>query len=66
MNTWLKSLRIDKKYTQQYVAQKANITKQYYSYIERGKRRPSPEVAKRIANTLGFSSTWYLLLEAVK
>ena len=31
--------------------------------IELGDRRPSPEVAKRIAGVLGFASEWYRLLE---
>ena len=31
--------------------------------VETGERRPSPEVAKRIADVLGFGSEWYRLLE---
>lgn len=63
MQEWLRALRKDKKFTQEEVARKASVTKQFYSYIENGKRRPSPEVAKRIAATLGFSTMWYRLLE---
>ena len=31
--------------------------------VETGERRPSPEVAKRIADVLGFGNEWYRLLE---
>ncbi|MEK4788349.1 MULTISPECIES: helix-turn-helix transcriptional regulator [Bacillus] len=35
----------------------ASITPQYYGAIERGDRRPSPNVAKKIAPVLGLKWT---------
>ena len=49
--------------TQEFVAEKAKITRAGYSMIETGRRRPSPDVAKRIASVLGFPDEWYRLLE---
>jgi putative transcriptional regulator len=63
MREWLKILRENKKMTQEYVANKAEMSRQHYGFIENGNRRPSPQVAKRIADTLGFSDEWYRLLE---
>jgi len=39
----------------------ANITRQYYSMIENGDRRPSVDVAKKIAPVLGIS--WTIFFE---
>lgn len=55
--------RRSKGYTQVDVAKRANISGAFYCMIEAGKRRPSPEVAHRIAKALGFSDEWYRLLE---
>lgn len=63
MRDWLKAIRIEKGLSQACVANASNITVQHYSYIESGERRPSPEVARRIADVLGFSNEWYKLLE---
>ena len=63
MRKWLKDIRLAKGLSQLDVAKKVHITFQYYSYIENGERRPSPQVAKRIAVALGFPDTWYRLLE---
>lgn len=63
---WLKEQRLKYGFTQQRTANLVGITVQYYNCIENGRRRPSPRIAKKIANILGFSSTWYILLEAVK
>ena len=63
MRKWLKDIRLAKGLSQLDVAKKVHITFQYYSYIENGERRPSPQVAKRIAIALGFPDTWYRLLE---
>lgn len=57
MRTWLKALRADK--SQEYVAGLAGITQQMYSWTERGERTPSVEVAKKIANVLGFNWTLF-------
>ena len=61
MLSWLKKLRMERKMTQQDVARLIGITSQYYCYIENGTRRPSPEVAIKIAGVLGFKN-WYSLL----
>jgi len=60
---WLKKLMKKNNLNQFTLAQEANITSSHVSYIISGKRRPSPEVAKRIAKVLGIESEWYRLLE---
>ena len=57
MRNWLKKLREDKKLSQVQVADRTNIKQNYYSNIENDERRPSPEVAQRIANVLDFDWT---------
>jgi len=54
---WLIELRKSKKMFQREVASESNITMQLYSYIERGERNPSIEVAKKIALVLDFPWT---------
>lgn len=65
MKEWLKSLRYEKRMTQQDVAHGAYISRQFYNFIENGQRSPSPKVAKRIAGVLGFPDKWYMLLDDV-
>ncbi|WP_311650591.1 helix-turn-helix domain-containing protein [Selenomonas artemidis] len=60
---FLRTLRALKNKKQKEVATAAGITGSYYSMIETGERRPSPEVAKKIAVVLGFENEWYKLLE---
>jgi len=60
---WLTEMRVKGNLSQIEVAKKCAISRQYYNFIENGLRRPSPEVAKRIADVLGFGSEWYRLLE---
>ncbi|HIT36870.1 MAG TPA: helix-turn-helix transcriptional regulator [Candidatus Onthousia faecipullorum] len=43
--------------SQSEVARLVNITSPMYNYIESGKRRPKPELAKKIADILNFSWT---------
>ena len=53
---WLKQIRLDRGMSQREVAEKSNISQQYYAFIEsgcRGTKLPVP-TAKRIASTLGF------------
>lgn len=57
MRTWLKNLRADR--SQENIARLAGITQQMYSWIERGDRTPSVDVAKRIALVLGFEWTMF-------
>lgn len=63
MRDWLKKLRCDQKMSQLDIAKQVSISPQYYSLIEKDERRPSPEIAKRIAEVLGFPKEWYKLLE---
>lgn len=53
----LKQLREDKNMRQYDLAQKAGISRSYYTMIENEKKKPSPKVAKRIAKILNFDWT---------
>lgn len=55
----LKELRIKKNATMRQAADAAGISESMYCLIESGKRRPSPEVAKRLAKMLGFDWTQF-------
>ena len=57
MRTWLKDIRAKKGLTQQEVANAANVDVTMISKIELGERRPSVEVAKKIASVLEFPWT---------
>ena len=57
MRTWLKDIRAKKELTQQEVANAANVDVTMICKIELGERRPSVEVAKKIAAVLGFDWT---------
>lgn len=54
---WLKEIRMKQEKTQDWVADEAGISRGAYCNIENGERRPSVEVAKRIAGVLGFDWT---------
>ncbi len=55
MRTWLRELRGNR--SQIEVAQECGISYQMYNFIENGHRRPSPEVAQRLGEALGFDWT---------
>jgi transcriptional regulator with XRE-family HTH domain len=57
MSEYLKAIRTDKRLSQKEVASAARITQPTYSNIENGKRQPSVDVAKKIAEVLGFDWT---------
>lgn len=57
MRKWLFDIRLRKKLTQESIAKEVKITRTYYTQIENGDRRPSVEVAKRIAVCLDFDWT---------
>ncbi|CAM4019333.1 helix-turn-helix transcriptional regulator [Mesobacillus zeae] len=59
--TWLHEERAAAKRTQEEVAEAAGIKRPYYSQIESGVRRPSVDVAKKIAGYIGFD--WVLFFE---
>nr|WP_239534312.1 helix-turn-helix transcriptional regulator [Thalassobacillus pellis] len=54
---WLKTLRLQNKFTQKQTAQRSNISRSYYTHIEAGVKNPTVETAKDIASTLGFEWT---------
>ncbi len=51
----LKQIRLENKWTQQYVADKIGITKSAYSNIENQNRSPSLKVALQLQNLFGLS-----------
>ena len=54
---WLKDLRIKAGYSQEEIAEKCKISRSYYSYIERGKKKPQVEIAKLLGKELKFNWT---------
>lgn len=54
---WLKEIRDQKNKTQSEISDACQISQVAYSYIENGRRRPSVDVAKRIAAALEFDWT---------
>lgn len=61
--TYLIQKRLNANFSQSDIANLVGISRQYYNSIENGLRRPSPEIAKKIANCLNFKDEWYKLLE---
>ena len=61
--TYLIQKRLNTNFSQSDIANLVGISRQYYNSIENGLRRPSPEIAKKIANCLNFKVEWYKLLE---
>ena len=55
--SWLIEKRKEMNLLQKEVAAAAGISVQLYSSIETGARRPSPDVAKKVAGYLGFPWT---------
>lgn len=48
----LKTLRLDRDLTQSDVAEKADMSTNYYAKIERGELRPSVDIYERLAKAL--------------
>lgn len=63
MREWLIKSREERGMTQDQVAKDADIERMYYNMIERGKRRPSVDVAKRIGQVLQFEWTSFFTPE---
>lgn len=55
----LREIREKKNMTLLEVANASDVSEAYVSYLETGRRRPSVEVAKRIAEVLGFDWTLF-------
>ena len=53
----LKERRLKQLISQQELAKEIDVSSNYYSMIETGKRRPSVETAKKIAKVLNFDWT---------
>jgi transcriptional regulator with XRE-family HTH domain len=60
---WLISLREQLKLTQRDVADKAEIPRSTYANIEVGRRNPTVDNARRIANVIGFDWTIFFANE---
>ena len=62
----IKSLRIRKRYSITELSEKANVSKSYLSYIERGiQKNPSLQVISRLAKTLD-TTVEYLMGQEMK
>lgn len=59
MHGMLRKMRSDKNMTMRQVADAVEISESMYCLIENGKRRPSPDVAQRLGELLGFDWTWF-------
>lgn len=57
MQFCLKDIREAMNLTQEQLAKKIGISQNYYSLLENGERRPSPNTAKKIAKVMGFDWT---------
>ena len=57
MKTDMKAKRKEQKLTQSELGQICGIAQRTVAAYEAGQRRPSPEVARKIARTLGFPWT---------
>lgn len=58
---WLKEIRLAKKVTQGEVADACGISRSYFTQIELGIRRPSPDLAIAIADELNFDWTRFFI-----
>lgn len=63
---WLRKIRQEKNFTQEKASSLAGLDRGYYSMIEIGIRRPSVEVAKKIASALDFDWTRFYEDESEK
>lgn len=63
MRKWLRELRINAGLSQKEMAQRVGVTAQFYNYVENGKRRPSFEVAEKIAEILCFDWTLFFKIK---
>ena len=61
IHTTLEEIRGKKGVSQEEVARAAGISRAAYTNIELGKRRPSPEVAQKLAKFLKFNWTWFFV-----
>lgn len=57
MMSIVKQRRKEMKYTQQKIAKKIGVTRQYYAYIESNKKVPSVKLAKKLGEILNVDWT---------
>ena len=57
MRKWLLIARLDKEMTQKKLCEKIGISQPSYCLIEKGKNKPRPSTAKKIAAVLGVDWT---------
>ncbi|MBP2657266.1 MAG: family transcriptional regulator [Firmicutes bacterium] len=60
---WLEEILRKKKLTHQHAANIIGIERSYFTQIVGGKRRPSPDVAQKIGQALGFDWTIFFKQE---
>ena len=58
---WLKDIRLKLDLTQEQVAERAGISRTFYTEIETGSKNPSTKTAKKIAQVLNFD--WVIFFE---
>ena len=58
---WLKDIRLKLDLTQEQVAERAGISRTFYTEIETGSKKPSNKTAKKIAQVLNFD--WVIFFE---
>lgn len=56
---WLEKIRKSSGVAVTEICKKVGITATYYRYLEIGKRRPSPQVAQKLASLLNFDWTLF-------
>lgn len=61
MASVIEDRRIELKFTQDKMAGKLGISRQYYNQIENNKKTPSVDLAKRISELLGVEWTIFFL-----
>ena len=61
MGKRIKELRMERKLTQEKLAEEIGVSAQLIGFIERGERRPSMESASRIAILLGTTLDYIIL-----
>lgn len=55
--TWLRRIRNERGLSQKDIANFIGTTTTFYTYVENGQRRPSPEIAQKIGKILDFDWT---------
>ena len=67
MRPWLKSIRVDRGYTQNQVAEMVGISRCFYTQLESMHPRKGlrPKTAKSIGRVLGFDWSWFYQEEKI-